>query len=322
MGLGDIVRKLVLAGVFLGNIASLAYAQNDTQPVQKFQSQSRLADHIDAEKKKKQEEKVPPITPIKSEKPLANLPFKLSVGYWITYSSGKAHATEHLASGETREGTRLVFEDDFDIDRGSAYLFALDIKLSDNDYITTRFLYEDSGWDSVLKRDIMFNETFYPAGTDMHAEWHHSRLQLGYRRKFNLNSSLDLLVEASVARDRISLKLEGNGSKKGENWGDGIIPSLKLELLYKADKVSIGVSAEHGFDLINMTPTSEETTYTTLTFSISLNPSDKFTAGLSWRAEHLRSRSEVIEDDGTHNRASNRWNTWQHGPSFYIEIKF
>jgi len=322
MGLVNLVRRLAIGtGLILAThlLPSQVYAQNTKElkpePNPKIHNLWQEPEDIDDKKE-------------------YALPLSIRVEFWQHYTSAKMHATEFQSTGLTLEGTRLDLGDDFGQDSGRTGIFSLDVHLADDQRIIAEVLYENTGTTSTLKRDITFNEAFYPAGTRMKSEVHHSRTSLLYEidiaNLFEETMPTKISVRGGLAWDRISLKLKGKGNgggggsgRKGEDFGDELIPGLGLTYEVElAPWLSASASLYFGFGLLNMTYHSEKTSYRTARLMLEIKPSEKIILRFGMRYEGLHSEHKGREHDSTGNRADNSTRQKRYGPAISVEIRY
>jgi len=251
-----------------------------------------------------------------------------SAAYWLTSTSGTIHATEfqsQAGGGETLVGTELRLEDDFDIDRGGAQLFSISLEMSDA-RLVARYLYEISSWSNMLARDIRFNETFYEAGTEMHSEIHHYRFEAFYEDEVYSAGDpgwIQLSLRAGYSLDRLDLKLRGNGRKKGEDFGDQIIPLIGLSIgMRPTSWLDIAISLDHGLDLIEFDRFSEDTRWTDIVAQARIAVSPSASLILGYRLAWVHTVFRGVENDKTANSADNEFDLFQRGPVIALELRF
>lgn len=254
---------------------------------------------------------------------------RIEVDYWMTASRGKIHATEiqsEEGGGQVLEGTRLDLGDDFDIDEGAAGIYRIGFAFSRTDRLSAHVLYEESGWNSTLPRDILFNETFYDAEIEMHSELHHFHLEMAYERSililFPESVPTELALRAGSSWDRVGLKLDGDGKRKGEDFDDEIIPTLGISLRSRLSTIfSVALDLDRGFDVFELTYHSEETEWTRFSAGLEVTPSPNVSLRIGYRIESLHSEHEGPENDKTHNRNDNEFDLDQEGWFFSLTIR-
>jgi len=259
-----------------------------------------------------------------------SMPLKISINTWFPESSGRIQATEHqVHTGKTLEGTLLDLKEDFDIGKGMALNFLVGYALSEKDIIIGQVFYENSLWSNVLSKDIMFNERPLKEGTKVYSEIHHFRATLGYDRHISLiNKMLECSIGGGWTIDRTSLKLKyydrenKDSKKKGEDFTDEIIPSIRAGLLIRPDEwLEVRLSVDHGINALGIA-FSEKTKYTSVELRTSIKPSDGINLGIGYRFDWLRSDYHGREHDSQGNIGENRFSLRQRGIMMHLGFIF
>lgn len=247
---------------------------------------------------------------------------------WLTTTAGATHADEYQSpehGGLTLLSSRLDLRSDLAMDQGLATMYRMEFSISDRDRIIARALVDRSGWDGTLGRDIVYNETAYAAGTDLHAELHHVLVTLAYERTlftlFEDDLPTTITLRAGWSLDRVSVKLEGNGIKKGEDLTDEVIPFAGITLRAEvAPWLSFSIRADCGIPLLELTSVSAKTSWFLAGAQVELRPWKDCTIGAGYFFGILRSEFQGIEFD--RDGADNAIDLDQNGFLFSVDLRF
>lgn len=254
--------------------------------------------------------------------------FQIGAELWIPFSSGTSHAHEFQSpehGGRTLLSSELDFGKDLGIGSGIAMDYHLGFSISSRDRIEAHVLIDRSGWDTMLERDIVYNETFYAAGTEMHSELHHFRLSLAYERDlitlFEDSIPTTLTVRAGWSWDRISLKLDGEGVHKGEDLADEVIPFAGITVRAEVTPwLSFSIRADVGLPFLELTSVSANTLWYQIEAGVEIRPWKGCTISAGYFFGGVRSEFKGIEFD--RDGADNAIDLDQHGFMFSIDLRF